>query len=152
MTMHRALQYAENDLGVHNVWTDSQNIVQGLNELYNTRAGLETSCRKLDYEIERRKEFLLTTQAQTHNDMAVTAFERHMRVIYASDDQLEALRSERLKVMSHRDVITGNIAASETNHKGHVARMVELGGYFEYLAHTKHAATVVAEQLRDLPW
>ena len=152
MTQHKALAYAEDQLGVHRTWTNCEAITVALADLYNTQAGFEAETRKLDYQIKDRRERLLVEQSANNPDATPTAFERHMRLVYAQDAELAALEMSRLDAMARRDVVTGQIRANETNHKGHVARLNELGGYLNYLAQVRAAATMAANAVADFPW
>lgn len=155
MSQHKALAYAEDQLGVHRTWINCESITVALADLYGQQAGFEAETRKLDYEIQDRKARLLSEAYNASPDMSAAAFERYMKVAYAEDDHLAALEQSRLEAMSRRDVIGGQIRANEANHKGHVARLNELGGYLHYLAETKAASTaaaVAAASVSDLPW
>ena len=152
MTQRRALNYAEDSLGVHRVYTDSENIVLQLQELYKKRAGLETESRNMATDIERHRASLLDRETLANPEMSVTAHERHMKLVYARDEKLREMTDTLNQVMAERDLIDADIRGRETNHKGHVARMNELGGYFSYLAMAKNAQLVAMSQMSDYPW
>lgn len=149
---NRALAYAEDNLGVHRIWVEVGQLTVQLSDLYRTQAGLETETRSLDYQIEARRAELLVREADGNPEMNPTAFERHMKLVYGRDEELASIGRLRLDAMASRDAINAQIKGAEYNHRGHVGRMNELGGYFEYLAAAKSAATVAAQAVADYPW
>jgi len=152
MTQHKAIAYAEDQLGVHRTWANCEAITVALADLYDQQAGFEAESRNLNHQIDALKDGLLVRESAVFPEMAPTAFERHMRLVIAKDENLTAVKRTLLECMARRDVVAGQIRAQENNHKGSVARLNELGGYFNYLAQVRMAATMAANAVADFPW
>jgi hypothetical protein len=153
--MNRAIAYAEDTLGVHRTWTDVQALQAQLNDLYQMHAGFLSESRKLEWESDNRRNQILVEESSNNPEMTPTAFERHMRLAYAGDETLEAIAKLKVDVMARRDGAEASIKSVERNHVGHVARLKELGGYFEFLAVTKAAQMQVAvavQNANESPW
>lgn len=148
----KALAYAEDGLGVHRVWVNSEELVLKVQELYKTQASLEGNTRYLSTQIERRRGDLLMRVTEAHPDLSVAAHERHMRIVYGTDDELRTMVDSLNAEMGARDAIAAEIRGIETNLKAHVARMNELGGYFEYLSAAKNAQLQLVTSVNDYPW
>lgn len=152
MGSNKALSYAEDKLGVHRTWIEAEQLGVQLADLYRTQANFETETRGLDADIERHRQNLLVAEADGNPEMNPTAFERHMKLVYARDETLEHLVRVRLDAMARRDAIGAQVKASEYNHRALTARLKELGGYFEYLAAVKHASTVAEQGSQTWPY
>lgn len=148
MARSKSLVYAEDELGVHKIWNDTCSLAAQISDLYALRASLDSRIRSINTMIERRKGDLLVKEASANPKMSAAAMERHMRLVYAQDEELHSLVNEYNDVSAHRDVVDAQIKSAETNHKGHIARLNELGGYFEYLASVKLSQL----QLSHLPY
>lgn len=152
MGSNKAIAYAEDQLGVHRTWTNVEQLTTQLADLYRTQAGLETETRGLDQAIESRRADILDFEAQSNPDMKVTEFERHLKLVYARDEDLRNLVTLRLDAMARRDTIAAQAKSTEYNHRAHVARLNELGGYFRYLSAVKEAATVAEQGAQVWPY
>lgn len=152
MSQHRALTYAEDKLGVHQVWVNTEQLVLNAQAAYVVRAGLESEARDLAFQVERRKQIILVDESKANAGMPVTAFERHIKLVQAGDEELTKLQELYNANAAHRDRVSAEIHGAETNLKAHVARMNQLSGYFNYLASAKNAQVVVADQINNSPW
>jgi hypothetical protein len=153
--MNRAIAYAEDTVGVHRTWLYTQELQVQLNDLYQEQSGYLTETRNLDWQIDRRKNQILIEESEANASMAVTAFERHIKLVIAKDDELASLYEVRCQAMSRRDAVEATIKSVERNSNGHIARLKELGGYFEFLAVTKAAqmqAVTAAQAASESPW
>lgn len=148
----RALTYAEESLGVHKVWVNSEELVLRLQEMYKAHAQLEGNTRFLSTQIDRRKSDLLEYETLDKPELSVTAHERHMKIVYGADKELRTMLDSYNAEMAARDSLMADIRGAETNHKAHVARMNELSGYFQYLSVAKMAQLQLATQVNDYPW
>lgn len=152
MTQHKALAYAEDELGVHRTWVNCESITVALADLYDQQAGFEAESRNLNHQIDIRKDAILVRESVANPEMSAAAFERLMRLALAQDEDLVTLKKLLLACMASRDVVAGQIRSQENNHKGHVARLNELGGYFQYLSAVRTAAALAAQNISDFPW
>jgi len=153
--MNRAIAYAEDTLGVHRVWVDVQELALQLNDLYQMLAGFTTETRNLDYEFDVRKNQILVEESNNNADLSPTAFERHVKLVCAADEQLESIAKAKVDAMARRDGVEATIKSVERNSNGHIARLKQLGGYFEFLAVTKAAqltAAVAVREASESPW
>lgn len=139
-----ALAYAEDVLGVHNVWDEAQGVVIDLNEELDGLDKAQDARRALDQQVEDLKMDILIEERGKHADHTQAAFDRHLKEVYHKHEGLRQLVQQR---NMQAGVVTGH-EIEITYLKSRVtilsARMTELGGYFQYLAVTKQAA--LAEQ------
>lgn len=152
MGSNRAISYAEDKLGVHRTWVEAEQLTSQLTDLYRTQANFETETRNLDADIERKRQSILVEEAGLNTDMAPTAFERHVKLAYARSQELATMNQLRLDAMARRDSITAQVKSVEYNHRAHVARLNELGGYFKYLSAVKEASTVAQVGAQEWPY
>lgn len=150
--MNRAIGYAEDTLGVHRLWLDTQQLSVQLNDLYQMMAGYTMESRKLDYEMENAKNTILARESEQNESMTPTAFERHMKVIFAADPDLAIIRKLQMEAMGRRDAAEASVKSVERNHNGHVARLRQLGGYLNYLAVAKSAQISASEAMTTYPF
>lgn len=138
----KALDYAEQVLGVHSVFEEVQLNRTNLDGLLGDLDKAHDTKRALQAAIEDRTYELLSAERGKHHDMSATALDQHMKVVRNRD---EAMREYRSKL----DAVTGEIQGLEYDAemlrlqiKILVARMEELGGYLHYLAAIKQAETL----------
>lgn len=148
----RALAYAEDTLGVNRVWADTQDLAAQIARGHEQVAAFDAEVRTLASQIDGRRNKLLLEAANSNPEMTPTAFERHMKLAYAGDDELETLNRLHADAISRRESMAATVRGHQTNHNGFVARLNELGGYFNYLAAAKQAQTAAARTLTDDPW
>jgi hypothetical protein len=142
MTVQMALKYAEEGLGVHKIYQETLELQSFMDSQYQTRAGLESESRKLATELERRKMAIVTERLQLLAEESIAAHERGVKVALANDEEYQRLVDRSNEVMAHRDGLGAAISSYENNHKGHVARMKLLGGFFEFCAAIKQDETI----------
>lgn len=153
--MNRAIAYAEDTLGIHRTWVETMSLAAQLNDLYGQLAGFTTETRILDWSLDERKNELLVLQSKANTEMSIAAFERHMKLVFAEDDQLASIGKTKVDAMARRDAVEASIKSVERNSNGCIARMKQLGGYLEYLAVTKAAqmqAASVVQAANESPW
>lgn len=148
----RALAYAEDTLGVHRVWADTQDLAAQISNGHEQVAAFDAEVRSLALQIENHRNALLLEAASANPEMTPTAFERHMKLTYAGDDELKTLNRLHADATSRRESMAATVRGHQANHNGFVARLNELGGYFQYLAAVKQARTAAARTLTDDPW
>jgi len=152
MGSNRAISYAEDKLGVHRTWIEAEQLTSQLADLYRTQANFETETRNLDADIERKRQDILVYESLNNPEMRPTEFERHIKLAYAHSQELVDLNRLRLDAMARRDAINAQVKSVEYNHRAHVARLNELGGYFKYLSAVKEASTVAQVGAQEWPY
>lgn len=152
MGQAKALAYAEDSLGVHRIWVEAESVTVRLQELYRMRAGFEAETRTLNLQVEKRKNQILVDTSLANPEAGPTAMDRLVKLANAQDENLDRLHELLAEAMGRRDSIEAEIRGAETNHKAYLARMKELGGYFEYLATIKAAQTSAMEVAQQWPY
>lgn len=139
----KALAYAETELGVHRVHSEAEQyrdqldkILTDLSELYDRRRDLEFRLQDAEMEVANDE------WSKHGADMAVTRLEKHIKQAINNNDTCRELREQLVKVRNDVDGLEADKTMAETNIKIAVARMVELGGYFQYLAAIKQTHAV----------
>lgn len=151
-SLPKALSYAEDSLGVHRTWTESQAVTARLQDLYRERSGYESETRSLDNQVDQRKNDILREVHLNNNGSSEAALTRLYRLACAEDERLASIQDVRLEAMSRRDTASAEIYGAEQNHKAYVARLRELGGYFEYLAAVKQSETMATYTKGEWPY
>lgn len=151
-SLPKALAYAEDNLGVHRTWTELQAVGTRLQDLYRQRAGYESETRSLDHQIDEQKGTLLRKVAFENSSASQAARDQAYRLACAENDQLASIQELRLEAMSRRDAVNAEIYGAEQNHKAYVARLNELGGYFQYLNAVKQAETMATYNKGEWPY
>lgn len=151
-SLPKALAYAEDQMGVHRTYSEMGAVTVRLQDLYRERAGYESETRSLDHQAEQRKNAILREVTLANGDVSQAAQDRAYRLACAEDEQLASIQEVRLTAMSRRDSIEAEIRGAEANHKAFVARLKELGGYFEYLSAVKTAETMACFGKQEWPY
>lgn len=136
----KALRYAEDQLGVHlvyNLATDDRNKLDGL----LTDIGEARDKKRItERSIEDRQFEIMSRELATHPAMSAAAMDKHLKLAYHGDPDLQQLRAQHVAAVNDLDGLELDRAMVETDIKIAVARLNELGGYFEYLAAIKNQA------------
>lgn len=151
MTVRKALQYAEEQLGIHKIYVETMEIQAFMDDQYRTRAGLESESRKLVIEMERRK-MEIVTDLLSQFDESIAAHDRRVRIAVANDEKYQRLVDRSCDVMAHRDNISAAISGHENNHRAHVARMKLLGGFLEFCGAVKQDETIAVMEKYENPF
>ena len=152
MTVKQALAYAEDDLGIHKIYDETQELHRYLEGLYNTRAGLETESRKLVTDMERRKMEIINTALSAAPEESVAAHERRVRSDLSLDEAYQTMVDRSNEIMSHRDGVSATISGAENNMKAHIARMKLLGGFMEFCASVKQEEVLATMEKLQNPF
>lgn len=136
----RGITYAEENLQVNQINEDLVELMKHLEGDYQTRAGLESESRDLNYRMELRKSEIINDRLSSTEE-SIAAHERAVKQALSLDREYQALMQRQNEVMAHRDVLSATISGRENNLKGHVARMNLLGGYLQFLSSLKEAET-----------
>lgn len=138
----KALSYAEDTLGVHNVFVFANEKRSELDNLLTFLAEKRDSRRDIELKITDREMEVTSEERSKHPDMAVTRWDKHIKEKFRDDDDLRALREQKFAVDSEIEGLDFDRQIVETDIKICIARMNELGGYLAYLAAVKNASSI----------
>lgn len=142
---HPALAYAES-LGFQSVFDELLGNQKQLDDLFADLDKAQDERRFVSDAIWDREMQLLSTTQAANPDWSANKVEQQMKVIKHGDDTLKELRLRQR--LNHAELDGLEIDKEMTVHriKTLQARMVELGGYFNYLAAVKQAETLTKTQ------
>lgn len=148
-----AVEYAETTLGVHTAYTRAGELHD---ELVQRQLELETALKVKRVKVEslESKQYETTSELRAvHSDLSDTAFNREVKGWLFNDAKVRAARSDLAVVTSNVEYLEHRVRAVEFDLKIEIARMHELGGYFEYLAAAKNAQAITRTAVADTsPW
>jgi hypothetical protein len=136
----RSLAYAES-LGVHSVYDEVLAKRTELDQCLTEIATLRDKKRDDETLLQDREMELLSDERGKHADMSQAAMDRHLKVVYWSDERHRELRASLAQVSSELDGLGYDRDMLETDIKIAVARLHELGGYLQFMAAIKEAET-----------
>lgn len=153
-TRSKAIRYAEDDLGVHLIYTEAVNAEQEIREHVLQKADYEVAIRHHEQELDER---IYELRQQLHEEtgdkpLSATAFESTVKDMIGSDEKVKALKA---KIIDEKDLLSyveANLRDKELTHRSRVSRMTEIGGYLHYLAAAKNANTAARESASSFPW
>lgn len=137
--MNPALDYAESFLGVHRVQEEADTLLIELDALMTELDATIDKRRELDERLSNAEMDLLIEERGKHPDHSEAAFSRHLKEVTHKNESLRRLRQDR---NAKSGIVTGlelDIDHVKWRLKVKIARMEELGGYFQYLAAVKNA-------------
>lgn len=137
--MNPALEYAEKYLGVHKVQEEAERLLDELNASLDALDAAQDARRELDEKISDHEMDILISERGKHPDHSEAAMSRHLKEIHHKDLKLRRLRHERNAKSGEASGLELDIEYTKYRLKVKVARMEELGGYFQYLAAVKNA-------------
>lgn len=140
----RAISYAETELGVHSVHGQALARRDDLDKCLTDLASERDRRRDLEFSITDAEMEVIGAERGKHPDMAVTRWEKHIKEAYRKDDTLRELNEQLTNAQSNIEGLEFDRSIIETDIRISIARMHELGGYFQYLAECKSAASAVA--------
>jgi hypothetical protein len=140
-TGRQALEYAEQQVGVHKVWEEAQVHAAYLSELRTQLAHMrhakavhEDAYQTAEYE------FITDTRAQLA-EMSQTAFDKAIKAAVHKEPSLRSMRADLARESLNIELTEANVARARVDIEIATARLTELGGYFAYLAAIKEAET-----------
>lgn len=136
----KALSYAENVLGVHEVFTETVSLVEELEGARLLLDKAQADRRGVESAIRYREVELIQEKRSTHPSMSDTRFKSEFRIWEIEDVELVNLR---LKLEDNRfecDSLETQVEILRVKIKVGSARIAELGGYLNYLAAVKTQA------------
>lgn len=136
----KALKYAEEQLGVHQVWENVQTYIQDLDGALAELDKAQDRRRELDERYADREVCLIDEMRGVHPNMSDTRFKSEFKGWERSDSTLREIRIELNKVRSEIQGLEYDVDLLRLRIKAGSARLEELGGYLHYLAAVKSAA------------
>jgi hypothetical protein len=138
-TSSPSLTYAEETLGVHQVYEEALALNTALDELLTAKDKALDEKRNLEDEVADRKINILIEERGKHPDESQAAMDRHLKEVYHKDEELKRLQLLANAKAAEVSGIDLDIEYNRARRAVAVARMNELGGYFQFLAVTKLA-------------
>jgi hypothetical protein len=140
--MANAVTYAEQTLDVNNVYERAVLLIEQAKsngaELVRTRS----EVRDLESQIMMREMRVTEEEWVKHPEMAVTRMDKHIKTAFLQDAALDELYTKLRGLKAQVDILDMQRSGLDASIRVESARMVELGGYFQYLAAAKMAAGV----------
>jgi hypothetical protein len=136
----KALKYAEDNLGVHTVFEETVEFVEGLDKLLGDLDKAQDLRRQLNEDYADREVELTHEMRGAHTNMSDTRFKSEYKGWERTDAKLREIRTELHKVQSEIQGIEYDVEVVRARIKTGCARMEQLGGYLHYLAVVKTQA------------
>ena len=136
-----AVQYAEEDLGVHVVWDEAQTRLDQHEECKNTYLAALRSIRDLKEKMRSREMTIVSDERGKFPEMKVTPFRDHVKAEFEADAVLSDYRDELAVAESDRDRAKADMDHHSLGVQAATARMSELAGLLNYYSAAKAAAT-----------
>lgn len=137
----KALEYAENKLGVNLVYEDALKNRDQLDALMTELGDARDKKRIVEAKIQDREFEIMSDERSAHPEMSAAAMDKHLKLAYHSDPSLLLLRTEHVAAINDLDGLELDRSVLEIDIRIAVSRLTELGGYFQYLAVIKAQAT-----------
>lgn len=131
------MDYAEKELGVNEVYAEAQRLSKALEDAQATLLEARGNKRSIEAEQYNREMDLVLDESEHHPEMSVAAMERHMKKVLFRDTRLKDLRDSHVAVVGEIEGLESEVRKIESDIKIVTSRMVELGGYLQYLAAIK---------------
>lgn len=136
----KALDYAENVLGVHREHEIASKQLEALDELFAELDKAQDRKRELNEQIADREVELIGEKRGSHPSMSSTEFKTRLREWEREDGQLSMFRIELNKILSEIQGMEYDAEITKLRIRTACSRMEELGGYLNYLAVVKTQA------------
>jgi hypothetical protein len=136
----KALKYAEDTLGVHEVFEATDKLTVDLDAKLGELDKAQDTKRLLADEYADREVELISEMRGVHSSMSDTRFKSEFKRWEWTDEKLREIRSKQAEVLADIQGLEYDLEVVRTRIKVGTARMVELGGYLQYLAVIKNAA------------
>lgn len=136
-----ALDYAEREIGVHSVHDEARRLSL---ELDNHRKMLVTAKKdrlRTEEAMADREIELATDLRAEMPEASLAAFERQLKTVVHKDARMRGFRGMLFDANHNISHLEVEVSRTRVDIDIAVARMTELGGYFQYLAAVKQAET-----------
>lgn len=137
----KALNYANDTLGVNKVYEDALKIREELNETLTLLSDARDKKRELESKLVDVEMFVAAEERGKHADMSQAAMDKHLKVALHNHPEWRTLRANLANLAGEMDGLEMDKTMHETDIKIAVSRMQELGGHLQYLAAIKQSET-----------
>lgn len=147
-TTRNPVKYAEEELGVHETYSELEQATHEAAALRGEVALVENNIRNTEATIEAR-EFDVLSDLRSEWTGSEASFDRALKIALGDDAKLRELRFD---VLYHRTILTtkrAELANAEARVKNKRARVYELGDLLRFYAAGKDAVTVARVLVRD---
>lgn len=134
---NKAIQYAEETLGVHEIFVLAKEHRDKLDTLFTHLAEKEDQRRKIDDRIADRDMQIVSEERSKHVDVSQAALDRLVKESVRVDPEHTALRVAQRDLTDDIEGLRYDVRIVERDITISTARMTELGGYLQYLAACK---------------
>lgn len=135
------VQYAEQELGVHSIYSESQAMLASLDEMVTDLDKAIDERRNLDEQISDHEMDLLIVERGKHADHSEAAFARHLKEVTFKDQALKRLKHDRNAKAGEVSGLELDIEYTKYKIKVAVARMNMLQGLLQFYAAAKLSET-----------
>ena len=135
----KAVTYAENKLGVHQVLQNAVDAQHELDGIFNDLDRLHENKRACADKVQDREVAVYVEERTKHTEMSATALDAHVKNVRREDKDLVKLREETNNNLNSIQGLEYDAEIQRNTIKMSCARMEQLGGYLNYLAAIKNA-------------
>lgn len=133
----KALQYAEEQLGVHKVYEGAIKLLADLDKVLADLDNAQDRRRELNEHYSDREVELIDEMRSIHVSMSDTRFNSEMKLWKRKDTKLMKIQLDINKVLSEVQGLEYDSDLIKLRIRVGSARLEELGGYLNYLAAIK---------------
>ncbi len=137
--MPNPVTYAEETLGVHDVYAECRTRLQGHDEARNIYLDAIAQLRDLRAAVTTREAEITSDERGEHPEMKITAFKDHLKVVFEADTVHMAYRDEIAIQEIRRDQAESEMRHHELGIRALTARMHELAGLLAFYGAAKEA-------------
>lgn len=141
MPKKNPVQYAEEDLGVHEVWEQAQQRLDQHHQCKTTYLLSLRQIRELKERMRTREMEIVSDERGKFPDMKQTPFRDHIKGAFEDDADLSTLRAGLAVLESERDQSKADMDHHALGVHATTARMSELAGLLNFYSAAKAAAT-----------
>lgn len=136
----KAIQYAEENLGVHAVYAAVTEARNKLDVVLTELGSERDKLRDLESRLTLSELEVASDERGRHPEMSATAMDKHLKIALSNNDAVRELREQVGRARSDIEGLDYDREICETDIKIGIARMNELAGYLQYLAVVKEVA------------
>lgn len=137
-TAAKSLAYAENELGVHEVFEEAEKARAKLDATYSELSEKRDYRRELEAKLDDLMMIVAEDERGKHPDMSQAQMDKHVKIAYSKSVPIVDTRN-MLRQLTN-DIEGLEYDESYLKHKTSIltARMTQLGGYLNFLAVIKY--------------
>lgn len=136
----KGIKYAEETLGVHEVYSRAIEARKRFEQARNDLARLRAARRSVDHTLRDREYEVLSDVRGANSTASLNAIERLVKDAVQTDPACRATRDELDRLAFDIDMTENAAQLAKVDAEIESSRMTELGGYLTFLASIKAAA------------